>query len=223
MSKPTFRRVFAYIIDVLIVAIISAALATLPFFKKYYTKYEENSNRYVELLNEASQSPEKMNQLLNDDNIKDITYDVSKSGVFISIINLVISVLYFVVFQYITNGKTGGKALFKIEVAPINDKKVRLSHIIKRSLIVNRLIFSLLSILLILCLSKSSYINYSPYLEIVDLGIMLLTFGMIIYNDNGQGLHDKFAHTQVILSEEREYFYKNNKKVKEAKIVKDNK
>ena len=54
MSKPTFRRIFAYIIDVLIVAIISAALATLPVFKKYYTKYEENSNRYVELLNEAS-------------------------------------------------------------------------------------------------------------------------------------------------------------------------
>lgn len=223
MSKPTFRRIVAYIIDLLIVSLISAAIATLPMFKTQYKKYEDSTNKYYDLLEEVRKDPTKASALLNDDTMQAAIYETNKSGVFISIITVVVSILYFVVFQYKTNGKTGGKALLKIEVAASDDKRLKLSHIVIRSLIVNRLLSSTIGILTICFLSKSAYISFNSYFEVIELGVMLLTFGMILYNENGQGLHDKLAHTQVILSEEREYFYKHNKKVKDAKVVKEEK
>ena len=222
MSKPTFRRLVAYIIDMLIIGIISTAISSLGIFSKYEEAYNEASEKYLEIFETIGESPKKANEIMKDDTLYSMTYDVNKTGFYINVITLVVTALYFIGFQYITNGKTGGKALMKIEVVSDDKKKLSLVQIVKRSLIINNLIFNLIGLILIQTLSKSAYINVSQIVEILELGVMLFTFGMIIYREDGRGLHDLFGGTRVILSSEREYYYKKNKKhVKDAKIVKE--
>ena len=77
-----------------------------------------------------------------------------------------------------------------------------------------------ISIVLLACTSKNVYMNINQYTEIINIGILMLCAGMVLYNANGEGLHDKLAHTRVINSDEKEYYMKKvlnkeNKKVEE--------
>lgn len=219
MNKPVFRRLVAYIIDMLIVIIVSSAISSLPVFKSRYNEYEKLTNDYLEMLSEARKDPAKATELLNDDAILDMSYQITKKGLFINTINLVLTALYFIGFQYYTGGKTGGKALLKIEVVPTDGKKLKFRHILVRSLIVNNIVVTSISLLLLGLCSQKVYMNVSQYVELIQLGILFVTVGMILYTNDGVGLHDKLAHTRVILSEEKEYYM--TKKVKDAKVVKE--
>jgi uncharacterized RDD family membrane protein YckC len=221
VSKPLFRRILAYIIDGIIVSIVSSAIAFLPLFKKYSTKYDEYSEEYTEMIREVAQNPEKANEIFSDEKIKDMAYDLSKSGIYLSVITLVVTVSYFVGFQYYTGGKTGGKAIMKIEVVSTKDEPLSLSQLFTRSLIINNLFVDTISLIIIAFCTKSIYIGLSSYIELLELGLLLVTFGMVIYNDEGISLHDKIAGTRVILSSEKSLLEKKN--VKEAKVVKEKK
>ena len=219
MNKPVFRRLLAYLLDLLIVIIISSAIASLPVFKKQYNEYEKLTNDYLDVLAEASNDPAKATELLNNDAILEMSYKISKKGLFINVINVVITALYFIGFQYYTGGKTGGKALFKIEVVPTDGKKLKFRHILIRSLVVNNIVITTVSLLLLALCTQKVYMNVSQYVELVQMGILFLSAGMILYTADGYGLHDKLAHTRVILSEEKEYYM--TKKVKDAKVIKE--
>lgn len=218
MSKPLFKRIIAFIIDSLIVTIISSAIATLPIFKKYSTKHEEYTEKYTQMISEVYKDTSKASEVLNDNKLRDIAYDLSYSGIYLSVITLLVGAGYFIGFQYYTGGKTGGKALMRIEVVSTKSDKLELGQVIKRSLIINNIFIDTISILLISFCSKNIYNNLSSYIELVELGLILVTFGMAIYNDEGISLHDKIAGTRVILSSEKQML---KKKPKEAKVVKE--
>lgn len=206
MRKPVFRRIFAYIIDIIVVALVAAALSSNKYLNPYYEKYRENEQKYQELIEEVSSDPNKLNEFLNSEEMTDLNYDLSKSGVFLSIYTVVISALYFVGFQYYTKGKTLGKLITKIEVVSNNKEKLNITQLIKRSIIINSLITSSLSAILIMTLSKTNYLNYSRYVQLVDIALILISVGFVIYREDGMGLHDLFGGTRVIYSEDKEFF-----------------
>ena len=220
MRKPTIRRLFAYLIDVVIVALIASALASTKYLNPYIKEYTKADIKYQEFVNEAAKDTKKAQELLNGEELKDLTYDMSKSGVFVSIYTVVISLLYFVCFQYYTKGKTLGKLVTKIEVVSNNKGKLRFIQLLKRSMIINSLITSSILVILILVLSKNNYMNYSRYVQLLDYSLILLSIGFVLYREDGRGLHDLFGGTRVIMSEEKEYFLKHDN-VKEALIVED--
>ena len=84
---------------------------------------------------------------------------------------------------------------------------------ILRSVVINSLLTSLISIICILTLSKSNYLTASNYIQMIDMAVMLVTFGMVMFREDGRGLHDLLANTIVVPTED----------VKEAVIVKKTK
>ena len=106
--------------------------------------------------------------------------------------------MYFIVFQYYNNGKTVGKALLKIQVKSKDNKKLKLTQMILRSVVINSILTSLISIICILTLSKSTYLTASNYIQMIDMAVMLVTFGMVMFREDGRGLHDMMANTKVI-------------------------
>ena len=67
-----------------------------------------------------------------------------------------------------------------------------------RSAIINGLFTKLISIILIFTLSKNSYNSVSVYVDILYIGLILTSCAMIVFREDGVGLHDLFGKTKVV-------------------------
>ena len=210
MKKPTFRRLFAYLIDILLISFIVSAFSYIKFLNPKLDEYNKYSEEYTSYVNELSQT--NPTGILSDEKVQDLSYNMSYAGVYTSLISLVVTFLYFSIFQYYTNGKTVGKLAMGIEVISANNKKLRLSQLIIRSALVDSILTSSILLIAILFLSKSSYMGISRVIEIIDLGIVLVCAGMVIYREDGVGLHDNLANTKVIFKADKD-------KIKEAVVT----
>lgn len=196
-KKPTFRRFFAYIIDIVIISFIVTAFSSIKYLNPKLDEYNDYSEQYKSYVTEMSQT--NPTAIINDKKVEELAYNVSYAGVYTSLISLVVSFLYFCVFQYYTNGKTVGKLLMGIYVVSADEKRLKISQTIIRSSIVDSLLTSALSLIALLFLARAPYMSISRVIEIVDLGLVLACIGMVIYRDDGVGLHDKLAKTRVVL------------------------
>lgn len=217
MKKPTIRRVLAYLVDMIIIGIIASSLASVKAFNPYYKEYQAAESK-LETIMEENQG--RINELINDEEVIDLSYEITKTGVFVNIYTVGLSLLYFVGFQYITKGKTLGKKLMKIEVISNDKNDVTLLQLLKRSIVINTLVTGTINIILIMAFSKTNYINYSRYIQLLETTLILVSIAFVLYREDGRGLHDLFGGTRVISSEDRE-FYLKHEEVKEAEVVKE--
>lgn len=216
MKKPTLRRIGAYIVDIIVITMISSMFVRIEFLNPKYDEYEKAYNEYIDFTSKVINNPEKV----NDSNLNDITYNLSKTGLATSIITLVVTTLYFVGFQYINRGQTLGKKLFKIQVVDSENKKLKFYQVLVRALLIDKIATNAISAILISTLSKDTYLTGSQYVELVDMAIMAASFILIMFREDGKGLHDMIAGTKVVFESE---VNEEESKVKEAKIVKTSK
>lgn len=216
MKKPTLRRIGAYIVDIIVITMISSMFVRIEFLNPKYDEYEKAYNEYIDFTSEVINNPEKV----NDSNLNDITYNLSKTGLATSIITLVVTTLYFVGFQYINRGQTLGKKLFKIQVVDSENKKLKFYQVLVRALLIDKIATNAISAILISTLSKDAYLTGSQYVELVDMAIMAASFILIMFREDGKGLHDMIAGTKVVFESE---VNEEESKIKEAKIVKTSK
>ena len=212
MTKPTFRRILAYIFDSIIVLIVTTALSSIKFLNPHMEEYENTYVEYNEYITEASQDPTTVNKIFSDENMNNIAYEMSYYGRNISIITLVVTFLYYVVFQFITKGKTAGKLIMGIEVIDQKGEELKFHQVLLRSLIINSLLTSLLLILTITFVSKGAFFKTNMIIQVIDMALLFVSFGMIISKENGVGLHDMLGHTMVIKSNEKVNIIKRLKK-----------
>lgn len=220
MSKPTIRRVFAYLFDFIIITIIASAFNRINILNPYFEKYEEAFERYDEYITEMTNDPVKMSEEFSIEEMLTVSYDLDRYGVYTSIITLGVTFLYFVGFQYITHGKTAGKLIMGIEVVSTDKKPLNIRQLLLRSAIINSLLPSLILILMITFMSKQLYIKTSVFVELIHYGLLIACFAMAVYREDGLALHDKIAKTRVILSRDKELLKEENKKTRRVKKVK---
>ncbi len=196
MKKPTVRRVLAFIIDILIVSFISSAIASIKFINPTVDKYNESYEQYEEYMYEKL-TPEEAQNIMNSEEYQNLTYNLKYTGRYTSLITLIVSFLYFVVLQYYTKGYTGGKKLLNIKVES-EEKELKFYQLLLRSFIINSLLTSGLSLIAVSFLSKESYFSVEVFIEVLDMGLLFLSFGMMLYRQDGKGLHDLIANTKVV-------------------------
>ena len=153
MKKPTYRRIFAYVIDIIIINIIVLAFTNIKFLNPKMDEYQEAANKYEEYIAELSMTDPT--SVLTDEKATDLSYEVAYYGVPSTLITLIITFLYFSLFQYYTKGKTLGKLICGLEVVSTDKKELKLSQVIIRSAIIDSIFTS--SILLIMVLQISYY------------------------------------------------------------------
>ena len=135
MNKPTIKRACAYLIDLMLVLIISSLFTGIEALNPNADKYEETYDKYKTIISNTTDI-----NTINNEEIMNVTYDMSKYGLSVSVINLVVTFLYFVVFQYMNNGKTVGKMLMKIKVVSKDRKKLKFDQILLRAIIINSIL-----------------------------------------------------------------------------------
>ena len=190
------QRVLAFLIDLVLLSMITSLITMFIPVNDTATKLYEEQNRVLEGYVEGTVSMEEyVNQMV------DISYDISRQTVIISIVTIVISLLYYVVYPCYNNGQTFGKKLMKIKIKKTNDKELTMNDLLIRSMINNSILVNIITIALVLFLSKDLYLNMSSLLSVIQYLALIISLIMIAFTKNAQGLHDKVCKTEVVVAD----------------------
>ena len=187
-----FQRFFAFLIDMLLLSFITSIITT-PFV----------DSKKISSLNEKSVEITQKFQKNEIDNMtylkqySDIYYKKARSSGIISFVSLLLSVLYFVVFQIYEKGQTLGKKMLKIRVVSL-DGDLFMNQMIFRSFIANFILFDIISFGVMLFSPKTVYFYIIIFVEMVQILITLISIIMIMNREDGSAVHDILAHTKVV-------------------------
>lgn len=213
MNKKPYivKRIAAYVLDILVVSVVAFLLTV--FFPSN-KEYEEN---YDYLLTVAKQYQNK--EITEEEYLvlyDEISYELSRTNVTQTIVIVAVTILYFVVFNYYNSGQTLGKKLMNIKIVSIDNDKLTINNYLIRTLVGNTALSNIVTIILILSLSKENYMVYDDKVSTVFSVIYVFCFVLILYRNDGRGLHDLLASTKVV-NVEKEV----TKVIKEAEVVKE--
>lgn len=196
MNKTIFKRLLAYIIDIVIVTIIVSAISLIPKVgssTKSYQEYTDKINNIYEKYQNKEITDEEYNKSLID-----LTYKMDKESITYTITSFACLTLYFVVFQYLNKGQTIGKKILKIIVEPNDNNKLTIFSYLIRSLIINNLFATFINIICVFLLSKNIYYTVSN--GILNIGSIMLYASVMcaILRPDGRTLHDVLSKSKVI-------------------------
>jgi uncharacterized RDD family membrane protein YckC len=202
MKNPTYKRFFAYIVDFVIVLLIASMFSEIDFINPYLEEYENTTNQYYELLKSEVIDVNSTNEtIVNsdlDNNLNVLAYNLSYYGYYILVITLVVKVLYYVVFAYYNDGKTIGKALFKIKVKKTTNNKLKMTDLLVRSAVGYEMIFELINIILLKLCTMNTYLSTNKIVNSLDSAVMMVIVVMILFRKDNRGLHDIISGTKVV-------------------------
>ena len=220
MKPVSYKRILAYLIDIFIVICIATILTIFIPVSEEYTNQMNELNAVLEDYSSGDISETEYLEKFND-----ISYIVNKESVQVSIVSVVLSTIYFVVLAYYMNGQTFGKKIMKIQVVSANSKKLTMNNYLIRSLIVDSILMNTISIVTILFLEKSSYLKVYDATSTIFGAIYVVIFAMILFRQDGRGLHDLLANTKVISLNDKkvlnEETIKEEKKETKKEVIKD--
>ena len=220
MKPVSYKRILAYLIDILIVTCI---VTILTMFIPVSEEYVNQMNELNEVLEDYSSGDISETEYLEKFN--DISYIVNKESVQVSVVSVVLSIIYFVVLAYYMNGQTLGKKITRIKVVSSNSKKLTMNNYLIRSLLVDSILINTISIVTILFLEKSSYLKVYDATSTIFGAIYVVIFAMILFRQDGRGLHDLLANTKVISLNDKkvlnEETIKEEKKATKKEVIKD--
>lgn len=193
-DKPYFfPRLVAYIIDVTLVSIVCSGILFLfpknENYSKYLKEYQEVQTNFIGNKIEKDEYIHK---------VADITYDIDYSNVLSMIVEVVLLILYFIVFQFYNKGQTFGKKLMKLRVVNNNGNELTLNQVTCRALIIDSILINLFMIAALLFSGRNYYYYASLSLQILSGIIIFVTLMMIFFRKDGRGLHDIVTGTKVI-------------------------
>lgn len=233
MNSPVFKRICAYIIDTAVVSFILFLFAKIEILNpnlEEINKVQADYEKYVETL---AKEDADVTKLLDDEKVQNYTYELAKLQIPVSIVSIVITFGYFVVFQYFNKGQTIGKKFMKIKVKSTKCDKLTFTQVLIRSLLINEIIISILAIIFLDRFNQTNYYSARRILELIDMIFVYGSLGFVMFRSDGCGIHDLLAHTCVVSEDEvntdtvndnvtiEETNTKEHKvsKVKEAKVV----
>jgi len=202
MDRPVFKRICAYIIDIAIVSFILFLFSKIEILNPNIDKINSIQNEYEKYIETVAKNDADVTKLLKDDKVQNYIYELAKLQVPTSILNVVITFGYFVVFQFFNKGQTIGKKFMKIRVKSIKGDKLSFMQVFGRSLLINEILVSILIIIFVSCLSQSVYFNARRILELIDMVIVYGSFGFMMFRSDGCGIHDLLVHTCVVNEDE---------------------
>lgn len=212
--KIVLKRVVAYLIDIILVSIVSTLLTSNSFINKDYDKYQDTYHMYEEAYEEYNNTLKEIdNEELTDEEyskkideineeyeliLEDYNYKLVKLSIIPTSISIIILVLYFVLLQYLLKGQTIGKKIMKLQIKSNSNKKLNIFNYTIRCLILNEVLINIVSIVLLLVLNKNGYLIYNQIVYVISYVLEMSIIFMIVFDKNNRGLHDYLSNTKVI-------------------------
>lgn len=205
-----FKRVLAYILDIMIATLIVVLISSIRFLNPTIDKYNETYDNYVELVDDYQNG--NIEDINYESQLIEFNYDLAKYNSANAIITVVVLVVYFGVVQYFMKGQTLGKRLLKIKVVHVDGrKKLNIWNYLLRGLILNNILFRILIIVGVLFMSNTVYYWYSTIISFIESIIEILILVMILMRKDKRGLHDIISKTKVVDLNETQLEFKKDK------------
>ena len=187
------QRIFAFLIDLVLISMITSLITLFVPVNDTATKLYEEQNRVLEDYIDGSVSMEEyVNQMV------DLSYDVSRQTVIVSIVTIVVTLLYYVVYPCYNNGQSFGKKLMKIRIKKVNDSDLSMNDLLVRGMINNSIFVNIINVIFVLFLSKNIFLGASSLVSSVQYLVLIISLIMIAFTKNARGLHDLAAKTEVV-------------------------
>ncbi len=184
------KRIFAYIIDYMIVYLIAGLILAIPAFSY-------NQEEYIEYYEEYITMPEQITEETINDKYSTL-YKMTKLSKNSLIITALVSFSYFGIAAYLMDGQTLGKKLMRIKVVPIEGKQLNSHLFMLRSVILTNLIPQIASIISILVLKEKQWILAEGLISNISLTITFILIAFLIFREDERSLHDIICKTKVI-------------------------
>ncbi len=185
------KRILAYLIDMMLVAIIIYIIGIFMMNSNTTKLNEELNTLNNEVIDRKISEETYINRLVI------IEQDMDKENLNTNIIELMLVFGYFVVVPFCFNGQTIGKKVFKIKI------KAKNGDLTINSLLIRTLMIDGLSSLLV-CISTIYLVDSMPYfiiktgIRLIELVILVVSVVKIKNTEEKQGLHDRIAKTEVV-------------------------
>ena len=150
-----------------------------------------------------------------------MNYYLTKEGVATTIVSCSVAVVYYVILCYFCHGITLGKYLMKLRIVSANEKELNMGHYLIRSLFANLILSNLISIIFVLTMDKSTFINFYPKVSNALTVFLLATILFMMYRNDGRGLHDLMANTKIISTKIAKTKEEIKEEVVEAKVIEE--
>ena len=187
------QRFVAFMIDWFLVSALTTLVTTFIPTNGTIDKLYDQQTKIIE--NYTSQKitmEEYVNQLV------DISYDIAKQTGIATLVGIAISLLYYVLYVYKNDGQTIGKKMMKIKIKKKNDDQLTMNDLLFRTMILQGTLVSIIGFCTILFLDKDTYLATNSLLNLVQYSILLVSFFLIAFTKEKQGLHDKLVGTIVV-------------------------
>ena len=187
------QRFVAFMIDLFLVSTLTTLVTTFIPTNGTIDKLYDQQTKIIE--NYTSQKitmEEYVNQLV------DISYDIAKQTGIATLVGIAISLLYYVLYVYKNDGQTIGKKMMKIKIKKKNDDQLTMNDLLFRTMILQGTLVSIIGFCTILFLDKDTYLATNSLLNLVQYSILLVSFFLIAFTKEKQGLHDKLVGTIVV-------------------------
>lgn len=204
-----FKRIGAYLIDLLVITLFSMILTKISFINPRYEEYVEVSTKYNEMLNDYYEK--KINITEFNSKVSEMSYDMNKSGFVYIIGDIAVIILYFGIYNFASKGKTLGKRIMNLQITSAKDKPLKIYNYLIRCILLNGIIMDIITLIAI-CFTRETYFEIYSLGSNFNMMLQIIIFLSIIFSVNGRGLHDLIAGTKVI-----------NTKVSNEEVVKENK
>ena len=204
-----YRRFSAIFLDLVLISLLTSLLFGNTISNPYYNDYKNSSKEYTELISNINpqeySTPDGVIKFKNE--VSDALYKTSKTNIFYYVWFVVLSLLYFVVFQYSTGGKTLGKKLYKLKVVNSDDKKnVSFFRLLFKSLFMGEffifdgiVLISILNIVGILLINDANiFFYYNAIISLLGIILEIILLVSFFKSKNSETILDKVFKNKVI-------------------------
>lgn len=188
------QRFVAFMIDLILVSFITSLVtAIIPTNSSIDKLYDQQ----VKIVENYTAGKITMQEYVNQ--LVDINYDIAKQTGIITLVSIAISLLYYVLYVYKNDGQSIGKKIMKIKIQKKDkDKELTMNDLLFRTMILQGTLVSIIGFCTILFLDKDTYLATNSLLNLIQYSILIISFFLIAFTKERQGLHDMVAKTEVV-------------------------
>ena len=190
MNPLFLKRLGAYLFDFIIVTFI-VSIITLGF--KSNSSVTKKMN---ELLSSMANNEVTIEEYTNE--ILELNYEYQKSIIPTTVVNVVISFGYFVIFACLNKGQTLGKKIFKLKVVNKKGKEPGIWNMFGRSIFLYGILIGITNVISLYVLDVKLFNYVSSSLNYAYYGFIIICTFMVMYKKDNRGLHDIIGRTSVI-------------------------
>lgn len=162
---------------------------------KYYEDSKLSKKEYKKLESEVEKDYQKK--------YEDLAYKIAKNSSISSAIYIIVTILYFGIFNLVTDGQTLGKKLFKLKIVSTSNNKPSIGNYLIRSVLLYNTIYYLVSLIGIYTLNQENYYLVTNIVYQIQYYIQIIIICMVMLRTDGRGLHDILAKTKVISTNDK--------------------